>query len=368
MTTLSDLVSGQTKAGVLDKLIALLRLANFPTASWQPFSLSVHLTDTFASVFADATELIASIAKGGFLDLAEDSWLTLLAKSLYNEDRKAAVATRGAVTLVDAASSGPHSYAAGTFWVANADGTRRFKNIDAVTIVQGGTQAGAIFEAETPGGDWNVGVGTLTQVLTPGGTGITVSNPAGADGTWITQQGVDEETDVALRQRCRDKWATIGSGSNDGAYRYWCTSTSSEVTKVALSVDEAEGVVELVIAGPLGPVSSAALTAVQAAVAAKKPLGVQASVANATAVTTPVVGTLYLAPGAVAATAKAAVEEAITAYARTLDIGATVYVAELVAAAMGVDGVRNVVFTAPVADVSLGATQVFVPSFTLGTS
>jgi uncharacterized phage protein gp47/JayE len=364
---LSDYIKKQTKEGVLSGIVALLRLANFPVASWQPFSLPVHLTDAFASLYSDLSGLISDIAKGGFLDLAEKEWLDLLCKSLFNEDRKAAVAARHSVTLVDAASSGPHNYAAGTFWVANADGSLRFRNVDPVALGMGATAA-YTFEAESPGEAYNVGVGSITQVLTPGGTGITASNPALSSGTSITQQGVDREKDPEYRQRCRDKWGTIGSGSNDAAYRYWCTSTSAEVSRVKITGDESTGQVLGWIAGPAGAVSSAALAAVQAVVEVKRPLCVGATISNVSGQTVSVIGTVFLATGANSSAVLSAVQVAIDAYARTVDIGGVVYVAELIAAIMGVDGVRNVTLSSPAADVYLASASVVAPVYSLSSA
>src|SRR5439155_20018490 len=138
---------------------------------------------------------------------------------------KRAVSTRGIVRLGDAGAQGPITVLPGTYWVANRARTRRFRNIEGGTLPLGGT-LDLLFEAESAGAAWSVSNDDITELLAPGGTGIEVSNSPGANGTWITQQGADDEQDAALRQRCRDKWATLGSGSNEAAYRYWATSAS----------------------------------------------------------------------------------------------------------------------------------------------
>lgn len=367
MSTLSDLVSSKTKTEVLDQIVALLRLGNFPTASWLPFSLGRHLFETLASYLADQTSLVAALAKGGFLDDAEGAWLTLLAKSLFNEDRKAAVATRGKVRLTDATGTGPYAVTAGQWWVRNTSRTRTWKVIAAATI-PAGSYVDVDVEAESPGAAWNAPVGTITELVAPGGTGVTVSNPALDTGTWITTQGADEESDTDLRQRCRDKWSTVGSGSDEGAFRYWATSSSSEITRVKVAASTTDGSVAVTIAGPSGPVSSDALTLARATVDAKRPLCCAASVDHAVTQTESVAGTLYLNAGANADETLAAVKAAIDAYASGLDIGGTVVRSRLIAAAHSVSGVRSFALTSPGADLALAGTAIFVPSYALVTA
>lgn len=364
MPLLTDLVSAETKAQVLDTLVGLFRLSNFPVASWQPFTIIRHLVEASSSMLSDKATLIASIAKGGLLDLAEDDWLTLYVKSAYQEDRKPAVATRGYVTLTDANGSGPHPVTAGEWWVGKVGSDLRWKVIEDGTVPAGGSVS-LLAEAESPGAAWNVASGTLNDVTTPGGTGVVVSNPALESGTWITQQGADIEKDPALRQRCRDKWATLGTGSTIGAYRYWALSASSEITRCLPVPNTENGSVAVTIAGPSGPVSLEALTLARAAIEANRPLCSLAPTDNALGELISIAGTVYLDAGANADVVLAACQSAIDAYARSLDIGATIYLSRIVALIQDVKGVRNVVLSNPGADVVLSASGVFVPTYNL---
>lgn len=367
MPSLSDLIAGETNDSVMSGLLSFFKLSKFPTAAWDAFALPRVVTEYTSRYLADKSALIAAIAKGGFLDLAEGAWLDLLAASLYVETRKPAVFAQGIVTFTDAQFQGPITFTAGAVWVGNTGRTRRFKAIASPsgnwTLPYGGT-LDLLVEAEEGGADWNVGSGELVEVLTPAGSGIVVTNPPGTNGSWLTQQGADVESDPALRQRCRDKWATIGSGSNDAAYRYWATSTAAEVTRVKVSGDPDSGTVTMVIAGPTGPVSTDARDAVDARVTAARPLCIRTLVFNATGYPVPLSGVLRLRAGAPPVATLQAALDAVNAYARESDIGGVVYRSRLIAA-LHVAGVRSVELASPAGDIALASDRTFSPTFDL---
>src|SRR5690606_696186 len=104
---------------------------------------------------------------------------------------------------------------------------RRFTNLTGGTLSLGGT-LDLSWEAEEPGDDYNLANGTLTVMVTPL-AGVTVANPDPGTGTWITQTGADEESDPELRERCRNKWSTLGTGSTEDSYEFWAKQASNEV-------------------------------------------------------------------------------------------------------------------------------------------
>lgn len=366
MPSLSDLLSVPPVARVLDGLLAIARMGGFPVASWQTGSIPATLFPGEASTLTDLAASIREIAKGGFLDLAEDAWLDLLCENFFRETRKPATFARHTVKLTAAATAGPYTVPA-SFYVANADRSKRFSVVafpNGNTLPLGGTLEITV-QAESPGAAYNVTPGTITEQLTPL-AGVAVTNPPGTLGSSIVQQGTDREKDPAYRQRCRDKWSTLGSGSNEGAYRYWAASASSEVTRVRVFQDPDNGIVRTVVAGPSGPITAPAFTTVGAVVEAKRPLGIKAATVNAAASLTPVVAVLHVASGADAATALAAARAAVEAYARDTEIAGTVYQSLLVEA-LQAEGVRSVDVATmyPQGDLALPADTVFVPLFTL---
>jgi hypothetical protein len=363
--SLIDLLTIPTKEQILDKFVGLLRLAGFPTASWQTNSFMRHTTESESELHVDIATLVQKVAKGGLIKLAAevgDDWVDLCAENTFSETRKPAVFTQGKATLTDAASVGPVTINAGAFWIANADKTLRYVNLDGGVLPLGGTLP-LTFQAESAGTAFNVGSDVLKEILTPQ-PGVTVNNPALDTGTWITQQGADVETSAALAQRCIDKWSTQGAGSDDAAYRYRVTSASSEITR-ARPYSPGGGAVRIPIAGDAGPVSATALAAASAAVAAKRAIGVpDVIVLNASTYLQVLQGTLYVVPGRDPAAVLSAAQASVNAFARTLDIGSKVSREKIIRALL-VDGASDLELTAPAADVQIGANDVWVPSYSL---
>lgn len=365
--SLRDLLRVPTKNDIVDRFVGLLRLANFPVASWHSGSLQKHTVETESSLYVDLATLIQNIGYGGFIKLAaqiDDAWVDLCAENVFGEARKPAIYTQGTWRLVDSAGIGPVTINPGTFWVANADKSLRYVNIDTVpkTLPLNGS-VDLTIQAETAGTKWNVGTDALTVILTPQ-PGLTGSNVPQSTGTWITQQGADVEANPALVQRCLDKWATLGSGSNDGAYRYYATSASSEITRSEV-YSPGGGAVRIIICGPSGPVSTTALTAASTIIALKRPTGVpDVVVSNAIVRAQAIAGIIFPAAGKDPAVAIVNAQAGVDALARATSIGGRVSREKIIAALMS-DHVDDLTLTAPVDDFVLGLNEVWVPNYAL---
>lgn len=365
--SLDDLITVPSKDDVLDTFVALLRLAGFPVASWQSGSFQRHTVETESELLADISLGIRNLGKAGFIKLAaeiDDAWVDLCAENVFAEARKAAVFTQGTIRITDAASSGPHTINPGAFWVGNADRSLRYVSTNASPVVISlGSFADIPFQAESSGAAYNVGNDALTQILTPL-PGVTATNRDPGTGTWITQQGVDAEANAALVQRCLDKWATLGTGTNEPAYRYYATTASSEITRVKV-YEPGAGSVRIIVAGPSGPVSATALAAAQAAIAAKRPLGVpDVVVSNAIARAQNIAGVLYAEAGRDLAALLAASQSGGDALIRAYAIGAKASRERLIRA-LFVDGLEDIELVTPPADITLGIDEVLVPTYSL---
>lgn len=142
------------------------------------------------------------------------------------------------------------------------------------------------------------------------------------DSSSTLQTGEDPETDPELRQRCRDQWSIIGSGSDDAAYRAIVkASAPTEIRRVDVQPNGATGDVTITVAGEgPEPISDLALAKAQAAVSRPNvPVCDQAQVVRAPKLTVDANGTIYFT-GDLAA-AQAAVSAALLAFANGLDIG-----------------------------------------------
>lgn len=187
MATLDDLLTEKTsttyQAEILADLAdpAVVGGSGLPTTSWQPGSTPRTLIAAQSQVAADFNTSQRMIAKGGFLDYAEDEWLTLLAAQVFWVERDAPVATIGIATLTDA-GGGPHTITASQLIAKDASG-RQFRNITGGTLTLSGSLA-LRWQAVETGDTYNVGNGTLTTLVTAL-AGVTLSNPA----TWMTLPG-----------------------------------------------------------------------------------------------------------------------------------------------------------------------------------
>ena len=366
--SLSQLLSPPTQAEQLTQLLSLLELGGFPATAWQSGSAGPVFANAEAAVLADLAESVAAIGAGGLLPVtpsgapsavgAAGAWLDLLGAQVYQSLRNPAAFTQGTVQVTDAANAGPFTIQPNGLTVEDPSRTYLYTSTNAtpVTLPLGGTIQLTVQAAEQ-GAAYNLAPGQLT-VLVTSLPGATVTNPAlGTTGTWITTVGVDSESDPLYAQRLAARWATLGTGSTDGAYYYWATTPSltgtAEVTNAY--VYSIAGVVYVAIAGPNGPVSSAAYAAVDAVLQVKRPLTDQVVTVNATASNTPIVGTVFVSPSYDLVATLSSVQVAVGQLLASISMGGSLYVNRLIQTIMDVPGVFNVQLSSPGADVVFGA-------------
>ena len=344
-----------TSFKVGDRYAFALSAPNFPVTAWQPFSVPLTLVELQAEAMEDFGETQLAIAAGGLLDYSTGDWLTLLASNVYGLTRKPAVRTRGFATLTDAANAGPFNIAVGQLWAVSSSG-KRFTNVTGGVLALGGTLQ-IQWDAEQAGSAYNVANNSITALATPL-PGVTINNPDPGSGTWVTQQGTDEENDAALAQRCRERWSTLGITANADGYASWAKAASLNVTRVKVRLSpSAEGTVEVFLAGPSGGSDGATVTAVDAYIQQRVPLTSSAVVQAATNTDVTVQGTVYVEAAQLAA-AQIAVDANLEALFGAIDIGGTVHVAEIIEQVMIVTGVKNYVPVLPAADVVLASDHV----------
>lgn len=346
--SLSDLIAGQTTDETLSTLVALAVVAGFPAYAWQSGTVPRTFFELESLTYADLTQVIGAIASGGFVDYAEGPWLTLRAAQGYNLQRTPAVYTRGTLTLTDGGGIGPYDVTADGQVVVQSGGVR-YRSVSTtaypfpLTLPASGTLT-LEFEAEVPGIGGNLPDGSAFEMVTSL-PGVTVEQFTPPGGTWITQQGADEESDAALRQRCKDRWGELGYGATAAAYRFWAATASDEVTRVAVAEATGDGTVSVYVAGASGAISVPGLAAVQAYIEDRRPQCVVPTAYNASQVTVALTGEVKVR-AAQLATAQAAAATALAAYFSTIPIGGTVYRAPVEATILGANpGVINVILT-----------------------
>lgn len=376
MTTLADLIPSKTAAQLREAVLTRLSGVGFPVTSWASGGVARTLVEGFASLVADARVAIMLVAKGGLLDEAERAWLTLLAKSAFDLERILATFAVGEVTLTESAGSGPHTVTAGQMIVGrNGSGStpaRRFVAVTGGTLNPNGTLTIRV-KAEEPGTAYNLAHGEIAYLFTPI-PGVTVAAASG----WLTAAdctpAVDEETDARLRQRCRDRWATLGSGFTRAAVRFWCTSalfvdgTSVGCTRVGFAPVPGDGTYVVYVASSTGGLGSTGVTRLQAVLEERCPITDSPTVTDATEVPLVVSGTVQFKAGFNTAGNRSSVGDAVAALANGKDIGdssgidlGAIYAA-IYNAVPG--GVQDVDLSAPTGDSSIGAGTVRVADST----
>jgi len=367
MTLLADLIPSKTAAQLRDAVLARLTALGFPVTSWGDGGVARTLVEGFAWVVADARVALMLVAKGGLLDEAEGAWLSLLSKSVFDLERILATFAVGEVTLTEGAGSGPHTITAGQMIVGrNGSGStpaRRFVAVTGGTLNPSGTLNIRV-KAEEPGTGFNLAHGDVAFLFTPL-PGVTVS----AASNWLTATNctpaVDEETDARLRQRCRDRWATLGSGFTRAAVRYWCTSalfsdgSSVGCTRVGFATPPGDGSYVVYVAGATGGLGSTGVTRLQAVLEERCPITDDPAVTDATEVPLVVSGAVQFKAGFNTSANQIALRDAVAAYVNAKDIGdaSGVDLGGIYAAMYGAvpGGVQDIDLTQPTGDTAVTA-------------
>jgi phage-related baseplate assembly protein len=240
-----------------------------------------------------------------------------------------------------------------------SDGIRRWRSTNAGTlVVPAGGQLDIEVRAEVAGDAYNVAVGAITVVIAPAFAGLSVTNPAiGATGTWITTAGAAEESDAALRQRCRDRWSTLGAGATADAYRYLLRTTpgfEAQITRVAVLAGPGDGTITCWLASASGPSSAGAVAAATTRILAAKPLTDSPTILPAVALPVQVAGPIQVRAADDSPANRARATDALAALGAGLGIeGATLDLGALYAAIYAARGIVDVDLTLPAGDTAV---------------
>lgn len=351
MPTLAELLQPRTQQQELSQLLTYLQARGLTVTDYNSGGVARTLLEVSADGLADLSQFAVTLAQSGYLEFAETDWLDLLTDSQWDVRRNQATAAVGSITLSCAAGFGPVTVTANTLLVGTSNGLR-YNVTGAGQIPDGGSITLAI-RAEGTGAAYNVATGTITTLHTPI-LGVTCTNSS----SWLTTAGVDTETDTALRQRARLRWAELGYGATSDAYRYWALTARPEVTRVLVldNLPRGQGTVDVVIYGT-GGLGSGVVSDVDAYIQLRKPLTADVSVYQATMVNVPVVATIYVKSGFLDA-AQTAVAAEINTLQTEAEIGGYLYKSRILEALFVRPYVVNVDMTAPTTDTDLGTVEV----------
>lgn len=283
-TTLAELVTPMTVEEAKIAIYDALAARGVTTTGWKPGAVVRTIIAALAIILAAFSELQAAIAKSGFLDLAENAWLTLLARYVYDVERDTGAFASGDVTLTNGTGS-IYSGDPGDLIFLNSTTGKTYRNAAAFSLGSLGTITVAV-EALELGIASNAAAGQIDALVTTL-NGVTVTNSSAL-------VGADEESDALLRLRCRESLGALSPNGPRDAYAYFARSakntdgTSIGVTRCEV-IPDGYGNVTVYVATASGEVTGdpdnpdTALGAVNAAIQGKVvPDGVTAIIASAT--------------------------------------------------------------------------------------
>lgn len=374
--TLADLTTPMTREEVRQSIYRALGTVGVSTTSWKSGAVVRTIVAILSAILAAFSELMAAIAKSGFLELAEGPWLTLVARYVFGVDRIEATFAAGQVTLNNA-GGGVYDFAPNDLIVQNPTTHKTYTNTVAVHV--GALQVGvpADIVAVEAGAASTSTPGTITALVTTA-VGVTCTN-AGA------VVGLDAELDPALRIRCYEKTSSLSPDGPREAYSFIAKGAKRQdgtlvgVTRVRVSPNSTTGIVTVTVAGASGAISGTVgdpatdLGAVNKAIQESVvPLGLAAAIVqSATALAIAVTYEVWISQSA--ALTNQQVQDLVAAAYTSFITGQPIagnIIAPATTGKVYLDAIRTVIgaarrpeifhvlATVPAADVDIAATQV----------
>jgi uncharacterized phage protein gp47/JayE len=371
---LDDLVEPVTRAEAQQSIYDVLGILGVNTTNWKSGAVVRTMIVGVSAMLSALSELQAQIARSGFLELSKGKWLTLVARYVYGKERCPATFATGEVSLSNAAG-GIYSFDPDDLIFANPENGHTYRNTAAVAI---GALAGArvAIQATEAGSDSSASVGAITEMVTVV-LGLSCLNEA-------PLAGVDEESDAALRERCRDMlgalspmgpWDAYGSAVRNAVRP---DGSSLGITRIRILKD-GYGTVTTYVADADGAVSSPDVAIAHDAILRNaEPLSVNAVTASAVSLPVPVTYEvwLYNTSAQTEQQIKDTIAAALEAFFTAQPIGGNVigsdpgkiFVNALMSAIFeSMPEVFRVAVTTPAADVELLAYNVAVPGSIVAT-
>lgn len=355
LPTWAELLSGKLPSVVLNDLLSTLkgRSPPFPVDDWNEGAVPLVILDAVSRVFSRAYASATAIARGGFLRLASDDWLPLLAQNKYQVTRNAAQFTTGIVTFRCSANAGPYTLEPGLALSTVTGLGYTTTNVAGLTLAAGATLQVPV-KATSPGAAWNIAAGQTLRLNTTK-PGVTVTNPPvidvnndGQPDTWISSYGSDIESLKELADRCAARMGRLSRLQNvpEDGYVSAAKDASAVVKKVVVFSNyyqgfAAPGAVTLFLAGDSGPVAPAVVKAVYDALYPYRcPLG-DLYVDSCVPFNLGLDGVVEMDPSLNIPAVRANVAANLVAYQKEADPGGLIYGAEIIQRVMDTDGVIN---------------------------
>lgn len=279
--SLEDLIKPVTSDEYMSTLEGILAgLGTDPSKYRKGGALRV-LMRAQSMTFAGLTEIMVSVVRSGFLDLAEGGWLTLLARYVFGVSRRAAQPASGKIKLTNTGGGtfAPGDYPIGSVRFVSSRTQKKYFNAEPLSL---GPLATALL------GVVAVEVGEASNAL----VGDIDSSETSLVGVVVTNEevivGLEEESDEELRAACRAKLASISGLGPRGAYQ-WAVRQATRldgsptaINRVHVPEGTWNAVVSVILASAAGAPIAGDLTAATTSIEAiARPSGIKVEVAAA---------------------------------------------------------------------------------------
>lgn len=280
MISLSDLLTPVTPDEYMAKLESMLSTLGVDPTKFRRGGVLRVLMRAQAMTFSGLTEIMVAAIRSGFLDLAEEGWLTLLARYVFGVERRPAQPASGVVTLTNSlgGSFAPGDYPIGSVRFTNTETGKKYFNAEPIDLGPFQAKPFAVVALEA-GPDSNAGPDTIALETTL--LGVTVTN----DDAIV---GLDEESDEELRSACRARLESISGLGPRGAYQ-WAVrqarrldGTPTAINRVHVPEGSWNAVVNVIMASASGAPSAGDLTAAETSIETMaRPSGIKVQTAAA---------------------------------------------------------------------------------------
>lgn len=328
----------------------------------QPGALIIRFTATGNRYFSTNTGVVV-IPSGGFVDVevkAEFEQNTTADPPVNFSDPSGAaielVSFFAGVTVTNPAPTYSPVTLTGTgTGTVTPSGTPSGSHSVSVKIETSGQAGAAGWRYSIDGGAYS-SVQTGASLANLGGFGIdvTLANGAGTPsfvagdvytfttpGTWITTQGLDDESNPNLIQRCRARWPEQGAIPSEDVYILMARRSSTQITQVFAANDPVvNNKILLYLAGAAGLLSAGVLASAQAYIRARTGDSDLVECLSPAERTITLSAALVRVKASKLVAAQAAAQSAIATYLQSVGTNGKVKRARIVDLVMSIDGIR----------------------------
>jgi len=272
---------------------------------------------------------------------------------IWGVTRKTATAAIGTFTFKkNTAASTPITIPTGILitTVPDANGnTIQYVTNQAVTLTSGNTEVQTTGICQVPGpgiaGNLTAGTPLLVGSALPGIDAVSLD-------TTITN-GIDKESDSSLRTRCLQIIQNPQGGGTITDYQNWALAVIGVTTATVVPLNRGPGTIDVVITSGGGLPTPDIIVQTQNAIDERKPVNVDVEVLEPTTVIIDVIATMTLASGYTTEAVTLTVQEAITDYIQSINVGGVVYRSGMTSTIIDVQGVLDCQVTLSVLGVTM---------------